>query len=323
MTRKDGLQEESEKVRRAASGTGLSMLRVAGTIVLIAALFYFFDARAILQRLAAIDILDACLALLVLCIQYLAGAARWHYILLRHDIRLPLLNSLAIFGSASFAQSIMSHTVVPLSVKGVMLKGQGAGTSRMLGVLLVERLAAASGLAVCFLVSITLAFAQFREMVVGVSVTTMVVIAAVALLMAAGGLLTLRVSRVRNFAREIRGSFFALPVVASLVLMSTAIVYMGFYSVALLAWGMHLNVGALDLLIVLPLVAFAAALPVSLGGWGVREGMMVATLSLFGVPAEAALALSITYGLLGTASSMLLGAVCALLFQRRERRDHK
>jgi hypothetical protein len=61
--------------------------------------------------------------------------------------------------------------------------------------------------------------------------------------------------------------------------------------------------------LVAPGVMLAAALPVSLAGWGVREGAMVIALGLFGVPTREALALSIAYGLMLLVTGAL-GALC-------------
>jgi len=47
---------------------------------------------------------------------------------------------------------------------------------------------------------------------------------------------------------------------------------------------------------VVPPVAFIQLLPVSLAGWGVREMALVVALGSFGVPAEAALAISVMMG---------------------------
>jgi glycosyltransferase 2 family protein len=48
---------------------------------------------------------------------------------------------------------------------------------------------------------------------------------------------------------------------------------------------------------VVPPVTFIQLLPVSLAGWGVREVALVVALGSFGIPAEAALAISILVGL--------------------------
>ncbi|PNQ96029.1 hypothetical protein C1S70_25715 [Azospirillum argentinense] len=49
---------------------------------------------------------------------------------------------------------------------------------------------------------------------------------------------------------------------------------------------------------------FAAALPISLNGWGVREGAFVAGFALYGLGATDALALSLMIGLSVTLSSL-------------------
>ena len=60
---------------------------------------------------------------------------------------------------------------------------------------------------------------------------------------------------------------------------------------------MGLTVTWMNLLLTIPLVIFFMALPISIAGWGVREGVMVLGLGYLGVSAEEALALSIVFGL--------------------------
>ena len=61
--------------------------------------------------------------------------------------------------------------------------------------------------------------------------------------------------------------------------------------------------------LLMPVIFLSAALPISFAGWGVREGVFVTFLVLFGVSKEVALALSLTYGLVG-----LVAALPALIF---------
>jgi hypothetical protein len=69
------------------------------------------------------------------------------------------------------------------------------------------------------------------------------------------------------------------------------------------------QVTLVDCLVLIPPVILFTSLPVSIGGWGVREGAMVAGLSLIGVTSEAAIAISLVFGLSGTAVSVLGGIV--------------
>jgi hypothetical protein len=61
------------------------------------------------------------------------------------------------------------------------------------------------------------------------------------------------------------------------------------------AIGSQLSLGSW--IMVVPPVTLIQLVPVSLAGWGVREAALVTALGSFGVPAEAALAISVLVGL--------------------------
>lgn len=63
-----------------------------------------------------------------------------------------------------------------------------------------------------------------------------------------------------------------------------------------IARGIGVSVDYLSLLAIVSLAMFVASMPVSVNGWGVREGAMVAGLSALGVSREAALAISLMFG---------------------------
>jgi len=66
-----------------------------------------------------------------------------------------------------------------------------------------------------------------------------------------------------------------------------------------LGLSLQLKISWLECLVLFPPVLLVITIPVSIAGWGVREGAMVAALGLIGVPVEGAVVLSIMYGLLG------------------------
>lgn len=70
-------------------------------------------------------------------------------------------------------------------------------------------------------------------------------------------------------------------------------------------------------LLLIPPVLLLAMLPVSVGGWGVREVSMVGFLALIGVPKEAALTISVQLGIL-TIIASAPGAWCYLKRQKPE-----
>jgi hypothetical protein len=94
---------------------------------------------------------------------------------------------------------------------------------------------------------------------------------------------------------------------------AVAIAAAGQVLVAAEAWclsqSLHLGVPFFDFAMLMPPVMLLVALPISAGGWGVREGAMVAVLALVGVGSEPALLLSVELGLLWTLVSLPGGAI--------------
>ncbi|MDA9533247.1 lysylphosphatidylglycerol synthase transmembrane domain-containing protein [Bradyrhizobium sp. CCBAU 25338] len=77
-----------------------------------------------------------------------------------------------------------------------------------------------------------------------------------------------------------------------------------------LARGVGAQLSILDAGILIPPVVLLTAVPISISGWGVREGAMVACLGLAGVPSEEALSVSLLLG----AISVIVGLVGGVIW---------
>lgn len=120
--------------------------------------------------------------------------------------------------------------------------------------------------------------------------------------------------RIFGFLARFRSSLFSRP--AALALAHGVLVHVSTLAATLLyAQAIGLSIGPGDLLAVMPTAIIAAALPISLNGWGVREGTMVAGFALFGVGFEDALLLSLMIGLSVTLTA-LPGGLCWLALVR-------
>ena len=93
----------------------------------------------------------------------------------------------------------------------------------------------------------------------------------------------------------------ALVPVMLLALFSQVIICGAIYALAL---SLDINLRLLDCMILMPPVILLSLMPVSIGGWGVREGAMVLVLNLVGIGSEQALPLSVLVGLLGMVMSL-------------------
>jgi hypothetical protein len=103
--------------------------------------------------------------------------------------------------------------------------------------------------------------------------------------------------------RHSRGRFVAALVIAAI----------GAVAISATAWGLsraqHLDVSFVDFLMLMPPVVLLSGLPISVGGWGVRENAMIAGLATVGVGANAALVLSVQMGGLVALLSLPGGAL--------------
>jgi uncharacterized protein (TIRG00374 family) len=88
--------------------------------------------------------------------------------------------------------------------------------------------------------------------------------------------------------------------------------FMAVYSLMVMS-GIELTL--LQLMTVLPVICFVAALPISIGGWGVREGAFVYGLGLLGISMENAFLISVQIGLIGMLTTILLGLPSLMTFK--------
>ncbi len=88
--------------------------------------------------------------------------------------------------------------------------------------------------------------------------------------------------------------------------------------VYLLAIGLNLNVTFVDCLVLIPPVLLVTIIPISIAGWGVREGAMVGAFALIGVPSEGALVLSILFGLLSLIIFLPGGLVWMITSEKKQ-----
>jgi len=83
-----------------------------------------------------------------------------------------------------------------------------------------------------------------------------------------------------------------------LVSISLLIHMLTIISIFLLSISMQINISFLGVLIIMPLASLLMTVPISIAGWGVREGVMIIGFGFLGVTPESALAISLLYGLI-------------------------
>ena len=294
--------------------------------VCISAFLIFSDRQALIAYAGRISLLTWIAITTLAATQIFITAVRWWVILSSRVSKLPFVRILEFHLIGLLVNSFL------LSGLGTMVVRAGLATRLQIPIatgaasVITDKVVALSGLALLILLSApafliqrgqflnpafegltTWAAPAFALMVLG---ALMVFVIPVAPGLRSGCIkIAAETGRVcRDMARD-----------PAMVVRALALTIFGqtflFLAAFVIANGMGIDVAFWQLLMVLPSVSFLASIPITIGGWGVREGAMIFGLSLLGVDYEAALTLSIVLGIASTLAILPAGLLCRTLVQ--------
>ncbi len=96
---------------------------------------------------------------------------------------------------------------------------------------------------------------------------------------------------------------------AAAIILSLAIHVSALYTIAVISNSLGAELSMLDALVIVPTVLFLTALPISIGGWGVREAGLAGGFSLIGLDPGVAVTASVLLGLINFAGGVVGGVI--------------
>lgn len=312
----DSITTQWRPAGRTAPWFNRHAFRICLGLSLLLILLVYFDFSAIVENLRSIEPGFVFLAITILTLQFLLALTRWVFVLRTQGIPVTFKQSLSIYGIGALANLVLVTSIAGMSVRTALLVRTHTSISAALASVAAERIAAILGLSLAGAFGAVFAFPYFKAYLNLFEFPAYLELAAIAglvVLVSAAIMALRRFEVIRKFAGQIGLAFSSASTVLLLAGVSVGIVLLGFSGVAILAHGMKLDIDALFFVSVMPAVVLVTSLPISIGGWGVREGAMVAGLALFSIPGEAAVALSISYGLTGLLVTVVLGGLLAFL----------
>ena len=279
------------------------LLKLLLTIAALAVIAHGFSSAA-LDRLAAAAPVPLVVAAGCILVMLSINAWRWR----------AILGNIAsgISYAASLRLVLIGHffnQTLPSSVGGDALRAwaawrQGAAAASALASVLADR--AGGVIALTALSLLTLAFSP--------AIGDPRVLALIALALGGGalgfaGLLLLirlpaawlarlRCTALADTARLLLHGLFAWPSSVAILLASLAMASLNCVAVGLVAQSLAIPFPPGAIFLAVPIALLAGAVPVTIGGWGMREGAMVVMLGFYGVAPDAALPISVLFGLL-------------------------
>jgi uncharacterized protein (TIRG00374 family) len=318
----------STRIRQMLSGSSwtLRLLKIGLTVVMLGAVLHSVDLSAAWKYASEQNSWLLLLAAGLVSFQFGCGASRWYLILRRLKAAMPVLESVRIYYISVFFGTCLLASIGGDVARVWLAYRIGVRVSTAAISVVIDRVAALAGVAL-----IVIATAPLFMAVVGpehaIPAAILAVLAGVGLLgiVVVAQLDRIPIGRWARFrivdqlvalGEATRAVYLrpatAVPVLALAVISQTA-ASLATYAIAR---SLGLNVTATDCLVLMQPITLLATLPISIGGWGVREAAMVTFFGLVGVPSSAAVVLSIQVGLIAVVLS-LPGGILFLVQQSR------
>lgn len=300
----------------------LGQVLIACTLLLF--LWHVADGRQAAARLAATEPLWLLAAWIALNIQTVLSALRWRLTAASLGMDLPAKKAIREYYMSQIVNQTVPGGVVGDATRAVRNR-HGADLERSAQSVMIERLIGQIAICILLLISLPLAIAlpggiawplDGMAGALGISLALVLVVTTIWIA------LRNRVALVARFgvalrlvaqdkARRWRQFMLAIAILAC---------NLGAFAFAARATGTALSLEAI--VTIVPLILFSMLVPLTIAGWGVREGAAAALFPLAGASAAAGLAAGVTFGLLILAAA-LPGAFWLLPAKSAARKYHK
>ncbi len=296
-----------------------TLLKIVLSLLAIGFIASKVDLSSAWRRAATQNLWLVLAAVALTAVQIGIGGLRWHVILRRLGVPAALPESLRLFYIAAFFNACLWGAISGDIVRAWLSSRDRGSTATVILSVVLDRIAALAGVAVIVLATAPLLVARAGSgtialLSLGIAATGLAGIGLVAQLdrlpAAWQGLRAVRL--LQALGRAVGAIFLSAAAVPVLALAVLAQVVMALAAYAVAA-SLEIDLTVLDCLVLMQPVALVTALPISVGGWGVREAAIIGVFSLVGVPASGALVLSIQIGVLTILASLPGGMLWMLL----------
>lgn len=288
--------------------TGRAAMRLLIAVALIALVLSVLDSREAMLRLKSVDPGWVFAGICALTLQTGLSAWRWRLTASQLGVRIDTTGAVREYYQAQFLNQILPGGVLGDVGRAIRSAGS-AGLMRASQAVVLERMLGNAMLILVMLAAVCAAWIvpDWHGLPTGV-LWLIALILTVVLVGAALFLLPWRRGRLALISAATREAV-ALAVLSPQVLrkqvllsLGTVLANLGAFACAALATGVDLP--ALTALILIPPILFTMLIPITVSGWGLREGAAAALFPVAGFSAEAGLAASVAFGLMFLASSL-------------------
>ena len=283
-----------------------------------------------LGRLERIEPDMLVLAVALICFQAILGGMRWEIVNKAIAKPLGIVKAVRVFYVGMFFNQALPSSIGGDTVRIYIIYRAGLTLASAVNAVLLERVAVFVSLVIMTAIVLPFFFLKLEPVFaqsfgIGVGVLSLATVAGLIVLMAfdrlPASLLRLRIVRgLASLSVDARTVFTAFKPCASVLgwsLFSNFNIALVVYFIAV---SLKIDVTLIDCVALTAPVFLVTALPISIGGWGLREGAMVAGFGLIGVPSGSALLMSLLVGSASLVASIPGGVLWLFSSDRRARR---
>jgi uncharacterized membrane protein YbhN (UPF0104 family) len=288
-----------------------TLAKVAISLILIWAVLHAFDVKGVFQYLLRVDAGTMALVLIcALCVVPL-HTLRWMIAIEAGGGHMPFGTALRIVLIGHFFNQTLPSSVGGDAVRIWCAFRAGLGAGDAARTVILDRAISLVGLLLMAGAGLPWLFDIVTDQAARMAIAAVILIgifgflAFLALPLLPPSLLRWRIARhLVELAILARRLTFTPRYMAPILALAIAGFVIFIFIVYWLAAALHLGIRFTDCLLLVPPVLLISVIPVSVAGWGVREGAMVVAFGFIQAPPGAAFAVSVLFGLVIAAASL-------------------
>jgi uncharacterized protein (TIRG00374 family) len=293
-------------------------LKIFASLVLISWLVHSTDRSALADALLEVDLATALLAVVLLFGLIGLQAWRWTLVARALGISLPLVPAWLISLIGAFFNQVLPSSIGGDAMRIWRLQRRKVPTTLALTSVFLDRVSAliATTLIVAAGLPSLLVWMDTAALRAGVLLVVVVGVCGVCVVLLADRAPFVRrldprsrVSRVLQVPMLARRAILSTRTGMSVLVLSLVIQLGVALTVWLLARAIGVALTSAEAAFLVPLVILFSMVPITIAGWGVREGAMVVALGTVGVGSEAALAISVLFGVANAIAALPGGVI--------------
>ena len=243
------------------------------------------------------------LTILTVIAQFILAIIRWHKLLKLKNINISIKQCLKIFWIGLFFNQVLPSTIGGDAIRGYLIIKNGHNIGVTTISILLDRMFGLIGLLVLLIIIMPFFFNLLPNTLNYLEIYFLTLILAIVIIKIFFLDFILKkfirfkfIQIISTLAKDGRKLLKNYKLGINILTLSILIHLISVITIGLIAISLNIIIPWGFLLIIVPIISLLVFIPISISGWGFREGIMVLGLGYCGVPGIEALTLSLVYG---------------------------